>query len=155
VPEPAIADTGGGLYAGGSVHAQHIVGRDQTNIGTAAGVDPSELAVTSPTRQNGIRGIIVTAAAADRHSGYDLISRYFAPAGVPEDRHRQRAHRPGPYWSHRLGRDTLTGLQASDRTGLVHTAVHGDRGPPHRPRGHRPRRHPEPQRRIARTANRL
>jgi predicted PhzF superfamily epimerase YddE/YHI9 len=32
-----------------------------------------------------------------------------------------------PYWSQRLGRDSLTGLQVSDRTGLVHTAVHGDR----------------------------
>jgi PhzF family phenazine biosynthesis protein len=32
-----------------------------------------------------------------------------------------------PYWSGRLGRDSLTGLQASARTGLVRTAVHGDR----------------------------
>jgi hypothetical protein len=105
VPEPAIADTGRGLYAGGSVHAQHIVGCDQTNTGTAAGVDPSELAVTvlaRLTRQNGIRGIIVTTEAADRHSGYDFISRYFAPAGgIPEDRHRQRPHACGARRSRR------------------------------------------------------
>jgi hypothetical protein len=32
-----------------------------------------------------------------------------------------------PYWSGRLGRDRLTGLQVSTRTGLVRTAVRGDR----------------------------
>ncbi|MGH4010175.1 MAG: PhzF family phenazine biosynthesis protein, partial [Pseudonocardiaceae bacterium] len=32
-----------------------------------------------------------------------------------------------PYWSSRLGRDSLTGLQASARTGLIRTTVHGDR----------------------------
>lgn len=48
MPEPAIAGTGGRPYAGGSVNAQHIVGRDQTNIGTAAGVDSSELASSYP-----------------------------------------------------------------------------------------------------------
>ncbi|MGH9216083.1 MAG: oxidoreductase, partial [Acidimicrobiales bacterium] len=32
-----------------------------------------------------------------------------------------------PYWSSRLGRDSLTGLQASARTGLVRTTLHGDR----------------------------
>lgn len=32
-----------------------------------------------------------------------------------------------PFWSARLGRNELTGLQASARTGLVRTAVHGDR----------------------------
>ena len=32
-----------------------------------------------------------------------------------------------PYWSSRLGRDGLTGLQASARGGLVRTSIHGDR----------------------------
>jgi predicted PhzF superfamily epimerase YddE/YHI9 len=32
-----------------------------------------------------------------------------------------------PYWCSRLGRDGLTGLQASARGGLVRTAIHGDR----------------------------
>ena len=31
------------------------------------------------------------------------------------------------YWSARLGRDELTGLQVSARTGLVRTALRGDR----------------------------
>ncbi|MFF1799496.1 oxidoreductase, partial [Kitasatospora sp. NPDC058263] len=32
-----------------------------------------------------------------------------------------------PYWTARLGRDRLAGLQVSARTGLVRTALHGDR----------------------------
>jgi PhzF family phenazine biosynthesis protein len=90
---------------------------------------PDFTAIARLAHRNGIRGIIVTAAAADRHSGYDFVSRYFAPAsGIPEDPVTGSAHTVlAPYWSHRLGRDSLTGLQASDRTGLVHTAIHGDR----------------------------
>jgi PhzF family phenazine biosynthesis protein len=90
---------------------------------------PDFTAIARLAHRNGIRGIIVTAAPADRHSGYDFVSRYFAPAsGIPEDPVTGSAHTAlAPYWSHRLGRDSLTGLQASDRTGLVHTAVHGDR----------------------------
>jgi PhzF family phenazine biosynthesis protein len=100
-----------------------------TDEAAVRGLKPDFTAIARLTRQNGIRGIIVTAAAADRHSGYDFVSRYFAPAGaIPEDPVTGSAHTAlAPYWSHRLGRDSLTGLQASDRTGLVHTAVHGDR----------------------------
>ncbi|MDQ3826343.1 MAG: PhzF family phenazine biosynthesis protein, partial [Actinomycetota bacterium] len=60
---------------------------------------------------------------------YDFVSRVFAPAvGIPEDPVTGSAHTAlAPYWSDRLGRDGLTGLQASGRTGLVHTTVHGDR----------------------------
>jgi PhzF family phenazine biosynthesis protein len=81
------------------------------------------------TRRNGIRGIIATAVAADPDSGYDFVSRYFAPVGgIPEDPVTGSAHTAlAPYWSHRLGRDSLTGLRASARTGQVHTAIHGDR----------------------------
>ena len=90
---------------------------------------PDFTALADVIHRNGIRGIIVTAAAADPHSGYDFVSRYFAPAsGIPEDPVTGSAHTAlAPYWSHRLGRESLTGLQASNRTGLVHTAVHGDR----------------------------
>jgi PhzF family phenazine biosynthesis protein len=97
------------------------------NEATVRGLRP-DFTAARLTRSNGIRGVIVT-AVADRHSGYDFVSRYFAPAsGIPEDPVTGSAHTAlAPYWSHRLGRDTLTGLQASDRTGLVHTAVHGDR----------------------------
>lgn len=51
---------------------------------------------------------------------------------VFSDEARVRALAPdftalAPYWSRRLGRDSLIGLQASARTGLVRTAVQGDR----------------------------
>jgi PhzF family phenazine biosynthesis protein len=99
------------------------------NEAAVRGLRPDFTALARLTRRNGIRGIIVTAAAASRHSGYDFVSRYFAPAGgIPEDPVTGSAHTAlAPYWSDRLGRDSLTGLQASDRTGLVRTAVHGDR----------------------------
>jgi PhzF family phenazine biosynthesis protein len=75
------------------------------------------------------RGVIITAPAAIGDETYDYVSRYFAPIfGIPEDPVTGSAHTAlAPYWRDRLGRDGLTGLQASKRTGRVHTEVHGDR----------------------------
>lgn len=90
---------------------------------------PDFPALARLTRRNGIRGVIATAPAPAPDSGYDFVSRFFAPAeGIPEDPVTGSAHTAlAPYWAARLGRDGLTGLQASARTGLVHTSVHGDR----------------------------
>jgi PhzF family phenazine biosynthesis protein len=53
---------------------------------------PDFTALARLTRRDGIRGIIVT-AAAKRHSGYDFVSRYFAPlGGIPEDPVTGSAH---------------------------------------------------------------
>ncbi|MFB9722776.1 PhzF family phenazine biosynthesis protein [Planobispora longispora] len=73
------------------------------------------------------RGVIVTAEAAG--SGADYVSRFFAPrVGVPEDPVTGSAHCAlAPYWTHRLGRDVLTGRQLSERGGTVRTTVRGDR----------------------------
>ncbi len=75
------------------------------------------------------RGIIVTAPAEDPSRGYDFVSRCFFPnVGIDEDPVTGSAHTAlAPYWSERLGRLDLTGLQASPRSGLVHTRLHGDR----------------------------
>jgi PhzF family phenazine biosynthesis protein len=75
------------------------------------------------------RGIIATAAAADPEAGYDFVSRGFFPrVGIDEDPVTGSAHTAlAPFWSARLGRDDLTGLQASARSGLVRTALRGDR----------------------------
>ncbi len=99
------------------------------NEAVVRGLRPDFTALARLTRQRGIRGVIVTAAAADRRSVYHFVSRYFAPTGgIAEDPVTGSAHTAlAPYWSQRLGQDRLTGLQASDRTGLVQTAVHGDR----------------------------
>ena len=93
------------------------------------GMVPDLTALADVTRRNGLRGIIATAPASDLASGYDFVSRFFAPAfGIQEDPVTGSAHTAlALYWSDRLGRDCLTGLQASVRTGLVHTTVHGDR----------------------------
>ncbi len=79
--------------------------------------------------RDGIRGFTVTGPASDPDGGHDFVSRFFSPAdGLPEDSVTGSAHTAlAPYWSRRLGRDLLTGLQASARTGLVRTALHGDR----------------------------
>jgi predicted PhzF superfamily epimerase YddE/YHI9 len=72
------------------------------------------------------RGICVT---APDDPPYDFVSRFFAPtAGIPEDPVTGSAHcMLAPYWGERLGRDSMTGYQASERGGLVGVAVHGDR----------------------------
>lgn len=73
------------------------------------------------------QGVIVTAQASG--SDYDFVSRYFAPAaGIDEDPVTGSAHCAlAPYWSERLGRDTLLGYQASARGGYVHVCVDGER----------------------------
>ncbi|MDI3424197.1 PhzF family phenazine biosynthesis protein [Streptomyces luteolus] len=75
------------------------------------------------------RGIIATARAEDPSRGYDFVSRCFFPrVGIDEDPVTGSAHTAlAPYWSQRLGRDELTGLQASPRSGRVRTALRGER----------------------------
>jgi PhzF family phenazine biosynthesis protein len=96
---------------------------------TVRGLEPDLTTLAALTRRDGIRGVIVTAPAADEDAEHDFVSRFFAPAsGIPEDPVTGSAHAAlAPYWSQRLGRDGLVGLQASARTGLVRTSVHGDR----------------------------
>ncbi|MFF4836465.1 PhzF family phenazine biosynthesis protein [Streptomyces sp. NPDC001315] len=75
------------------------------------------------------RGIIATARAEDPARGYDFVSRCFFPnVGIDEDPVTGSAHTAlAPFWSERLGRADLTGLQASPRSGRVRTDVRGDR----------------------------
>jgi PhzF family phenazine biosynthesis protein len=91
------------------------------------GLAPDLPALADLSRRAHLRGVIVTAPAAG--DGHDFVSRFFAPAvGVAEDPVTGSAHTAlAPYWSARLGRDTLVGRQVSARGGLVHTEVRGDR----------------------------
>ncbi|MFD9395319.1 PhzF family phenazine biosynthesis protein [Streptomyces sp. NPDC060000] len=75
------------------------------------------------------RGIIATARAEDPDLGHDFVSRCFFPNfGIDEDPVTGSAHTAlAPYWSERLGRTALTGLQASPRSGRVRTELRGDR----------------------------
>ncbi len=72
--------------------------------------------------------VIVTAPAPGGDS-HDFVSRFFAPAnGVPEDSVSGVAHLClAPYWSERLGKPHVTGLQLSQRRGIVVCEDHGER----------------------------
>lgn len=91
-------------------------------------LEPDLTAIARLARAHDVRGVVTTAQARTG-AEYDFVSRFFSPAdGIPEDPVTGSAHTAlGPYWSRRLGRDKLTGFQASARGGLVRTAVHGDR----------------------------
>jgi predicted PhzF superfamily epimerase YddE/YHI9 len=71
-------------------------------------------------------GVIVTAPGDE---GYDLVSRYFAPAkGIPEDPVTGGAHCAlTPYWAGRLGRTELHAYQASRRGGELRCRLRGER----------------------------
>ncbi|WP_374983972.1 PhzF family phenazine biosynthesis protein [Streptomyces fradiae] len=75
------------------------------------------------------RGVIATARAQDPARGHDFVSRGFFPnVGVDEDPVTGSAHTAlAPFWSARLGRSELTGLQGGARTGVVRTALRGER----------------------------
>ena len=71
-------------------------------------------------------GVIVTAPGDD---GYDIVSRYFAPAkGIAEDPVTGGAHCAlTPYWAERLGKTELHAFQASARGGDLRCRLRGDR----------------------------
>jgi PhzF family phenazine biosynthesis protein len=68
----------------------------------------------------------VVTARGERH---DVVSRVFVPyLGIDEDPVTGSAHAAlVPYWTERLGRHEFTALQASDRTGVLHCRLEGDR----------------------------
>lgn len=74
-----------------------------------------------------VRGVIVTSRASGPH--YDFVSRFFAPAaGVDEDPVTGSAHCAlAPFWAAKLGRNELTGFQASARGGVVRVKAQGER----------------------------
>jgi PhzF family phenazine biosynthesis protein len=71
------------------------------------------------------RMAVVTA----RGDNEDIASRVFVPyLGIDEDPVTGSAHAAlVPYWAERLGRNEMTALQASARTGLLHCCLEGDR----------------------------
>ena len=73
------------------------------------------------------RGFIVTSTPDSDQ--YDFMSRFFAPAaGINEDPVTGSAHCClGPYWAEKLGKNELTGYQASKRGGVVKVRVGDER----------------------------
>jgi len=76
-------------------------------------------------KQLPVRGVIVTAPGAE----YDFVSRFFAPgSGIDEDPVTGSAHTAlAPFWSARLGKNEMTGFQASPRGGVVKVRLQGAR----------------------------
>ncbi len=73
------------------------------------------------------RGIIVTARSDS--SQPDVVSRFFCPAlGIDEDPVTGSAHSVlAPFWSARIGRNTLTARQVSRRGGNLVMRIAGER----------------------------
>jgi len=93
------------------------------NERAVVGLDPDIPALN----RLGPRGVIVTAAAETPE--HDFVSRFFAPAvGIPEDPVTGSAHCClAPFWADRLGRERMSGYQASSRGGTVRVRVDGGR----------------------------
>ena len=72
---------------------------------------------------------VTVSLTAPGDSGYDFVSRYFAPAkGIPEDPVTGSAHcMLAPYWAGRLGKSAFRAFQASQRGGEVICRLTGDR----------------------------
>lgn len=73
-------------------------------------------------------GLIAT-APGDEDSGWDFVSRFFAPAhGVDEDAVTGSAHCTSvPYWASRLGKTELVARQISTRGGTLYCSDAGER----------------------------
>jgi PhzF family phenazine biosynthesis protein len=79
----------------------------------------------SKIRNLDCRGIIVTAPGEN----VDFVSRFFGPqSGVDEDPVTGSAHTTlTPYWSQRLGKESLSAIQLSARKGFLKCKIKGNR----------------------------
>ena len=74
-------------------------------------------------------GLITAVTAPSDDEKYDCVSRVFAPKlAIPEDPVTGSTHcMITPCWCQKLGKDSLTCFQASERTGILYTSLNGDR----------------------------
>lgn len=119
------------LLPGLGVGEARWVGRNQFDFFVELGSEAAVRALAPnfhALRSLGVRGVIVT-SLADPGRPYDFVSRFFAPgAGIDEDPVTGSAHCAlAPYWGARLGRDAMSGYQASARGGTVRVTCRGDR----------------------------
>jgi PhzF family phenazine biosynthesis protein len=128
-PMPIDAPTGLATALGGvTPRSVHAAGDDLlvavVDAATVAALEPDIAAL----RALECRGVSVT-ARADDGVDFDFVSRFFAPrVGVDEDPVTGSAHCAlAPFWSVRLGRSPLIGVQLSARGGRVGVEVRGDR----------------------------
>ncbi|MFI6770885.1 PhzF family phenazine biosynthesis protein [Streptomyces sp. NPDC050355] len=117
---------------GTEIRSAHDTGPDVGDLLVELADESSVRALSPDLRAlagHGGRGVIATARAEDPIGGYDFVSRCFFPAvGIDEDPVTGSAHTAlAPFWSARMGRDSLIGRQGSARTGYVRTELRGDR----------------------------
>ena len=121
-PPPGLADALGvsPLYVGRS-RFDYLIEVESEQIVRAMTPDFGRL------RTLPVRGIIVTAKGAT--PGTDFVSRFFAPgSGLDEDPVTGSAHCClTPYWSRKLKKTELVARQVSQRGGLLHVRLDGDR----------------------------
>lgn len=97
------------------------------SAGDVAALDP-DMAALKRLLMPFDAGLIAT-APADRGSGLDFVSRFFAPNhGIDEDPVTGSAHCTSvPYWAKRLGRSDLVARQISRRGGTLWCSDAGER----------------------------
>lgn len=111
------------------------IGGEVLDAGEAAFVitDPLALRTVDPdlSKLEKICGMAIVTSPADAaaESRADVMTRVFAPAfGIPEDPATGSAHcAVAPYWSDKLGKQTISSFQASDRGGYFECEVADDR----------------------------
>ncbi len=126
IPEPeGLARALGGkpiVYAKTS-HIMALFG----SAAEVAALDPDFPALKKLLMPSGA-GVICT-APADEGSGFDFVSRFFAPAhGIDEDPVTGSAHCTSvPYWAKKLGKTDLVARQISKRGGTLWCTDAGER----------------------------
>ncbi|MDJ1135696.1 PhzF family phenazine biosynthesis protein [Streptomyces iconiensis] len=125
VPESAAAVLGAQVVAAWETGSLDMLLLELPDEGTVRGLAPDLNAITAFPNP----AVVVTARGDGVRGVHDYVSRVFAPAhGIPEDPVTGSAHTAlAPLWSGRTGRDDLTGLQVSPRTGYVRTGLRGER----------------------------
>ncbi|MEM7205877.1 MAG: PhzF family phenazine biosynthesis protein [Planctomycetota bacterium] len=136
-PARPIEPPTGLLEALGLTEPPHFIGRNDDDLLLELDSEAAVRAVAPDFGRLGaldLRGVMVTARAeATTQPGgakeADFVSRFFCPSGgVDEDPVTGSAHCTlGPHWAERVGRDEVTGYQASTRGGFVRVRVRGDR----------------------------
>lgn len=127
-PRPIDAPDGLAAALGVTPVSVHGNGIDVlVELGDAAAVAAIAPDVTA-LRAVECRGVTVT-ARADAGADHDFVSRFFAPrVGVDEDPVTGSAHCAlAPFWSARLVRTSMTGVQLSARGGRIGVEVRGER----------------------------
>lgn len=134
--DPVIGARFGGFAAALGAVPQVILARGSdyymavfASAAEVRALDPDFRAIIALQPGDDIMVIATAPGDVGGDNGIDVVSRVFVPeAGVDEDSVTGSAHAIiTPYWAERLGRDSFTAYQASQRGGHVGCRLDGDR----------------------------